>query len=203
MNTFLMLHWESFFHLDVFLLFIQIQELKCGFSISPSSQPIYNQQLPSLNTFSEHCSIQLEPYFYLEELNFYNLVYPWLLNDLMSYILKFIYFWLSWVFVAARGLSLLAVSGSYSSLRCVGFSLRWLLLWRSMGSRHGGFRSCGSRSQLLRSMWDLPRPGLEPLPPALAGGFLTTAPPGKPSCHIFDLATFCCVFSLFYAYLQS
>ena len=29
-------------------------------------------------------------------------------------------------------------------------------------------------------MWDLPGPGLEPVPPALAGGFLTTAPPGKP-----------------------
>ena len=40
--------------------------------------------------------------------------------------------------------------------------------------------SCGSWAQLLRSMWDLPRPGLEPVSPALAGGFLTTAPPGKP-----------------------
>ena len=29
-------------------------------------------------------------------------------------------------------------------------------------------------------MWDLPRPGLEPTSPALAHGFLTTAPPGKP-----------------------
>ena len=29
-------------------------------------------------------------------------------------------------------------------------------------------------------MWDLPWPGLEPVSPALAGGFLTTAPPGKP-----------------------
>ena len=29
-------------------------------------------------------------------------------------------------------------------------------------------------------MWDLPEPGLEPVSPALAGGFLTTAPPGKP-----------------------
>ena len=28
-------------------------------------------------------------------------------------------------------------------------------------------------------MWDLPRPGLEPVSPALAGGFLTTVPPGK------------------------
>ena len=29
-------------------------------------------------------------------------------------------------------------------------------------------------------MWDPPGPGLEPVSPALAGGFLTTAPPGKP-----------------------
>ena len=28
-------------------------------------------------------------------------------------------------------------------------------------------------------MWDLPGPGLEPVSPALAGEFLTTAPPGK------------------------
>ena len=40
--------------------------------------------------------------------------------------------------------------------------------------------SCGSRAQLLRGMWDLPRPGLEPMPPALAGRLSTTAPPGKP-----------------------
>ena len=40
--------------------------------------------------------------------------------------------------------------------------------------------NCGSRTQLLRSMWDLPRPGLEPVSPALAGRFPTTAPPGKP-----------------------
>ena len=59
------------------------------------------------------------------------------------------------------------------------------------GSRHAGFSSCGSqalerglsscgsRAQLLRSMWDLPGPGLKPVSPALAGRFLTTAPPGK------------------------
>ena len=38
----------------------------------------------------------------------------------------FIY-WLLWVFVAVRGLSLVVASGGYSLLRCVGFSLRWLL----------------------------------------------------------------------------
>ena len=40
--------------------------------------------------------------------------------------------------------------------------------------------SCGSRAQPLCGMWDLPRPGLEPMSPALAGRFSTTAPPGKP-----------------------
>ena len=29
-------------------------------------------------------------------------------------------------------------------------------------------------------MWDLPGLGLKPMSPALAGRFLTTAPPGKP-----------------------
>ena len=38
---------------------------------------------------------------------------------------------------------------------------------------------------MLRGMWDLPGPGLEPLSPALAGGFLTTAPPGRPLVHGF------------------
>ena len=61
--------------------------------------------------------------------------------------ISFIYIWLRWVFVAARGLSLVAVSGGYSSLRCTGFSLRWLLLLQSTGSRRTGFSSCGTRAQ--------------------------------------------------------
>ena len=40
--------------------------------------------------------------------------------------------------------------------------------------------SCGSRAQSLRGMWDLPRPGLQPVSSALADRFSTTAPPGKP-----------------------
>ena len=46
--------------------------------------------------------------------------------------------------------------------------------------------SRGSQAQLLRGMWDLPRPGLEPVSPALAGGFSTTAPPGKPCANYFN-----------------
>ena len=71
---------------------------------------------------------------------------------------------LHWVFVAVLGLSLVAVSGGYSSLR-------WLLLLRSTGSRRTGFSSCSMWAQLLRGMWDVPGPGTEPVSPTLAGGF--------------------------------
>ena len=47
--------------------------------------------------------------------------------------------------------------------------------------------NCGSRAYLLHGMWDLPSPGLEPVSPALAGRFSTTAPPGKPPHGSFDL----------------
>ena len=59
--------------------------------------------------------------------------------------------------------------------------------------------SCGSRVQLLHGMWDLPRPGLEPVSPALAGRFSTTAPPEKPLFIYFlnlFLAALCVGFSL-------
>ena len=81
---------------------------------------------------------------------------------------KFIYLSLRWVLVAACGICLVAASGGYSSLRCAGFSLQWLLLLWSTDSRHAGFSSCGSRdlecrlsscgarASLLRGMWDLP-----------------------------------------------
>ena len=65
----------------------------------------------------------------------------------LKFIYLFIYFWLHWVFLAARGLSLVAASRGYSSLRHMGFSFQWLLLLRSTGSRHAGFSSCGSWAQ--------------------------------------------------------
>ena len=35
-------------------------------------------------------------------------------------------------------------------------------------------------------MWDPPGPGLEPVSPALAGGFLTAGPPGSPPAVASD-----------------
>ena len=110
----------------------------------------------------------------------------------------FIYFWLRWVFVAACGLSLVEATRGYSSLGCVGFSLRWLLSLQSTGSRHVGFSSCGTQAQQLwlvgskaqaQQLWltGLVAPRqvgssqtrAQTRVPALAGGFLTTVPPGK------------------------
>ena len=45
---------------------------------------------------------------------------------------------LHWVFVVLQGLSLVVTGGGYPSLQCEGFSLQWLLLLQSTGSRHPG-----------------------------------------------------------------
>ena len=60
------------------------------------------------------------------------------------------------------GLSLIVVSRDYSSLRCLGFSVWWLLLLWSTGS-HVAFRTCILWASLPRGVWNLPRPGIEPM----------------------------------------
>ena len=72
---------------------------------------------------------------------------------LFIYIYKFIYLFI-YLFMAALGLrccvlgfSLVVASGGYSLLLCAGFSLRWLLLLWSTGSRSAGFSSCGTWAQ--------------------------------------------------------
>ena len=75
-----------------------------------------------------------------------------------------------------HGLSLIVASGGYSSLLCAGFSLWWLLLLQSTGSKCTGFSHSGAQTC---GMWNLPRPGIEPMSFALAGRFLSTMLPGK------------------------
>ena len=62
----------------------------------------------------------------------------------------FIYICLCWVFIAGCGLSLVVVRGGYSSLWCSGFSLWWLLLLQSTGSRCTGFSNCSTGLLTLR-----------------------------------------------------
>ena len=76
---------------------------------------------------------------------------------------------------------------------CIGFSCCGA---RPLGARASvvvacGLGSCGIRAKLLGGMWDLPGPGIEPVSPALAGGFLTTAPPGKSKAFFFCINSFC------------
>ena len=49
--------------------------------------------------------------------------------------------------------------------------------------------SWGTQAYLSHGMWDLPRPGLEPLSPASAGRFLATGPQRK-SHRIYFLGFF-------------
>ena len=88
---------------------------------------------------------------------------------------------MQWLFVAVSRLSLAAVSGD-----CSAGAVWWLLLWGT-ASRHAGcsgctrgLSSCGAWAELLRSMWYLPRPGIELESLTLQGRFLTTGPQGSP-----------------------
>ena len=75
------------------------------------------------------------------------------------YVCMYLFIYLSIYLAALRlhcctwAFSLVAASGSYSSLRCAGFSLRWLLLLRSTGLDTRAsvavalrLSSCGSRA---------------------------------------------------------
>ena len=63
----------------------------------------------------------------------------------------------------------------------MGFSLRWLLLLRSLDSHAGVVHGLSYP----HGIWNLPGPGLEPVLPTLAGRFLTTGPLGKYSLADF------------------
>ena len=117
---------------------------------------------------------------------------PWLFPEATRLSVHFqnIFICLHWVFIAARGLSLavgerglLSSCGARAS-HCDGFFC--------CGAQVPGvgFSSCPSRaleSRLSRhtglvalQLWDVPRPGIEPMSPALVGRFLSTAPQGSP-----------------------
>ena len=137
---------------------------------------------------------------------FFKKYFKYILYSRKTITFYFILFYLFYLFIFGRVRSSLLHTGflqlrrAGSTLRCGvqashcgGFSFcgaRALGVWASVvvacglsscGSRALECRlgSCGSRAQFLRGMWDLPRPGLEPVSPALAGRFLTTAPPRK------------------------
>ena len=101
-----------------------------------------------------HSCLAPENFLYLwpTQLNilfYFILLFHFTLKWILSNLLKFIYF-IYFIFGCVGssllhvGFALVAASGGYSSMRCTGFSLWWLLLLWSTGSRHAGFSSCGS-----------------------------------------------------------
>ena len=97
------------------------------------------------------------------------------------FIYLFIYLWLCWVFISFSscgkwGPLFIAVRGPLTIAAS-------LVAEHRLQTRR--LSSCGARAQLLRGMWDLPRPGLEPVSPESARRFSTTAPPGKPDKSVF------------------
>ena len=84
------------------------------------------------------------------------------LNLLFIYL--FIYFWLCWVFVSVRRLSLVAASGGHSSSRCAGLSLSWPLFLRSTGSRRAGSVAVAHGPSCSAACGILPDQGSNPCP---------------------------------------
>ena len=100
------------------------------------------------------------------------------------FFLIFIYFWLCWVFVSVRGLSLVAASGGHSSSWCAGLSLSRPLLLQSTGSSRAGSVIVAQGPSCSVAFGILPDQGSNPCP--LAGRLSTTAPPGKPVWVFFN-----------------
>ena len=120
-----------------------------------------------------------------------------------SLFLLFIYLFIYLLFLPALGLR--CCTRAFSScgeqgllfVAVLGLLIAVLLLSQRTGSRGTGFSSCGlwvpehrlsscgAWAQLLCGMWDLPGAGIKPVSPALAGGFITTAPPGKSPPYFF------------------
>ena len=120
--------------------------------------------------------------------NFHLQVGMWFRCFFFKFLSFLIYFLVCWVFVTVWGFSscgkwgLPSTCGTQAS-HCCGFSCCevWVQLLRHMGL-------------LPRGMWNPSGPRIEPISPALAGGFLTTGPPGKPR-HVISGNVLAMVFS--------
>ena len=93
----------------------------------------------------------------------------------------------AWVFVAARAFSSCGTQGLLSSCGPQAYYWQWPLCRGALALERAGRGSCGTQAWLLPGMWSFPGLGIEPVSPALAGGFLTTGPPGKSSYDLMQL----------------
>ena len=93
-----------------------------------------------------------------------------------TFVYLFILFWLCWVFVSVRGLSLVVASRGHSSSRCAGLSLSRPLLLRSTGSRRAGSVVVVHRHSCSAACGIFPDQGSNPCP-------LHWQADSQPLCH--------------------
>ena len=156
-------------------------------------QPDWSFELTlSICSVSLHQANSNASYILLWVILFPSLSFPPISFPILSFFFQFIYFYL---FLAALGLCCCVQAFSSCGEQGLLFVAvhRLLIVVASLVVEHGlqvrRLNSCGTRAQLLHSMWDLPRPGLEPVSATLACGFLITVPPGKPrvlSSYLFQ-----------------
>ena len=112
-----------------------------------------------------------------------------------KFIYLFIYFWLCWVFVSVRGLSLVVASGGHASSRCAGLSLSRLLLLWSTGSRRAGsvVVAHGPSCSMARGIF--PDQGSNPCPLHWQADSQPLRHQGSPICFQFHHYAFKLLFS--------
>ena len=93
---------------------------------------------------------------------------------------EFIYFFLALMDLCCCAGFSLVVSGGYSLVAVCELRLveAFLVVCRAWPLERG-LSSCGGWTWLLRRIGDLPRPGIKPVSPALAGRFFTAEPQGN------------------------
>ena len=114
---------------------------------APPKNIIFKSHVGGWSTHSQESGTRQCVYF------FFNFIY-----------LFIIYFWLRWVFVSVRGLSLVVASGGHSSSRCAGLSLSWPLLLRGTGSKRAGSVIVAHGPSCSAACGIFPDQGLNPCP---------------------------------------
>ena len=116
----------------------------------------------------------------------------------LNFIYSFIYLWLCWVFVSARGLSPVAASGGHSSSWCAGLSPPRPLLLRSTGSRRAGSVIVAHGPSRFAACGTLPDQGSNPCPLHWQAHSQPPRHQGSPSLAFFVVVRF--VFWLLYSF---
>ena len=125
----------------------------------------------------------------------------------LNFLMISVYLGCAGSFVAARAFSLVVASGSCSLVTACGLfpgvapliaDHRFRRMRTSVAAAHGlssrsawalehRLSSCSAQASLLHGTWGRPTWGVEPVFPALAGGFITAEPPGKLLVWILEL----------------